>query len=495
MPGRNGAPALFGRFTLLRPLARSASGSTWLAIDEGAQGQPHVALRLFNSRADEWIRQDSTFRDRLERLRGRAITGLPTLRAFGSADGRFYAVFSWRGGEALDQVMARGMADLSAIHRSRLVRQLARGLNALHQSGFLHLSLSPSAILYDRERHALRLVDWGHMHPKPEAGPVGLALPDIALDIAPYASPGAMAGEPVDVRDDVFAFGCVAYELLTGAHPYDWRSASEAAAQGLVPPDAPELGSRQNRAISAALTLDPSRRNITLDKAARAFAQRSQAQPIVDAWACLRRIDPNRRSAVAIIAILAFCVVYGGLAIWDASQSRIAVASAPILTRASIDVVVASNSDRPDRTDDARTANGPSEPAMIAARPSAIPISAPPVRPAEVKSSRVESNAVPVESDPVPVRVSATNMANAEAPVSKHVDISVPPPVSIEPDAPSVATAPGSSISPMRDQMVSYRAGEIRCFNCDCPTLSNKRTFSTDPLRPEEQEYLRRHCG
>ncbi len=493
MPGRNGTPALFGRFTLLRPLARSASGSTWLAIDEGAPDQPHVALRLFNGRAGALIKRDGTFADRLERLRGRAMTGLPTLRAFGSEDSHCYAVFSWRGGEALDQVMANATAELSPIHRSRLVRQLARGLSTLHRNDFLHLSLSPSTILYDRERNSLRLVDWGHMHPKSEAGPAGPACPDGALDIAPYTSPGA----PVDIRDDVFDFGCVAYELLTGAHPYDRRSASEAAARGLVPPPAPALSSRQNRAISAALTLDPSRRNITLDAAARAFTHRSQVQPIVAAWVRLRRIDPNRRSAVAIFALLAFCVVYGGLAIWDASQSPAAVASAPVLTAPPIDVVVAAEAKNPQQPDDAPAARSQAGPAVIAAKSDTVRISAPPARRAEPEIARQESNAVSNESDPELVRVAATNFASRGASASKHVDIAFPPPVSMEPAVPNlpVATAPGSLTSPRRDQPVSYRASGPSCFNCDCPTLSNKRSFSTDPLRREEQEYLRRHCG
>ncbi len=493
MPGRNGAPALFGRFTLLRPLARSASGSTWLAIDEGAPGQPHVALRLFNGRAGALINRDGAFADRLERLRGRAMTGLPTLLAFGSKDNHFYAVFSWQGGESLEHVMASGMPDLSPIQRSRLVRQLARGLNTLHRNDILHLSLSPSTILYDRERNAVRLVDWGHMHPKSEAGAAGPAFPDVTLDNAPYTSPGAIAGEPVDVRDDIFAYGCVAFELLTGAHPYDGQSGTEAAAQGLVPPNAPALSGRQNRAISAALTLEPARRNITLEAAARAFTHRSQAQPIVEAWARMRRIDLNRRSAVAIIAFLAFCVVYGGLAIWDASQSPVAVASTPAFSRSPIDVVMPPEPDHAKPGADV-LAVAPQTRTMLPAPASHATAVKPPVaRLAQHEAVREQPISASEPPRPAPIAEASEPVAPASTPVA----LAPTPPIAAEPEIRRTryAAPQRTPITTISDQPVSYRPSDVGCFNCDCPTLSNKRSFSTDPLRREEQEYLRRNCG
>ena len=308
MPGRNDAPEFLGRFTLERLLSRSASGSTWLALDAKATGRAHVALKLFNRQFGELFDRNPHYAEQLERRRGRTIAGLPTLRAFGNEHGQYYAAFSWYGGDPLDQVMASTVVDKSLSERRRLIRQLARGLDKLHGGGLLHLSLTPATIFYQHDRKALRLIDWGHMLPAAAIDLIpGLLATTASAKVSPYCSPQAAAGEPPRASDDIFAFGRIAYELLTGEDPFEGHSPTEAAALGLRPTFASVLNARQNQAISKALALNDADREVNLDAAARAFGGSRRPRSMFHMLSGLRR-NPAHAGFVAI-PVLAFVLL------------------------------------------------------------------------------------------------------------------------------------------------------------------------------------------
>ncbi len=488
---------VLGRFTLERLLARTASGATWLAIDAKSPDEPYVALKLFNSPFGALFKRNSIFSDRLERMRGRTIPGLPTLRTFGREHGQYYAAFSWQGGDPLDQLVASGLAEVPPAKRHRLVRQLARGLNALHWGGFLHLSLSPATILYQPGRSSLRLVDWGHMVPTSDAESMGLSFPGVSLDVAPYTSAGAMSGGAVDVRDDIYSFGCIAYELLIGAHPYDRRSAGEAAALGLVPALAPDLDGPQNLALFNAVALETARRNVTLDAIARAFTRRRRPQPLQRAWARAQRIAPARTLALGMSAILVLAI---GLAFGLMREGEPAAASTPVAGSQSAPPnrkeIQGSNKDRPRAT----VATAPS---ALAAQlnNAAIGIDGSPARRAERDAAREAAHAARHDPDP---------STAVGASVGPPIQIAVGPAPSqgvVVPPPPAVIVAPPSSMpvpraprqpatDPTRDTVLAVsRPLSAECFQCDCRVLTHKRSFTTEPLRREEQEFLRRNCG
>ena len=505
MPGRNGAPPLLGRFTLERLLARGASGSTWLAVDPKAIGHRHVALKLFNRQAGELLGRSSVLTDRLERLRGRTIAGLPTLRAFGSEHGQYYAAFSWHGGEPLDEVMAGLVAERSTVDRSRLVRQLARGLNTLHWGGFVHLSLSPSAIYYDRERHSLRLADWGHMFPTPMPASSGLTFPGVSVKIAPTMSAGGhtagTAVEPFDVREDVFAFGCVAYELLTGAHPFDGRTAAEAAALGLVPAPAPELDGRQNLAMGKALAPETANRDGSLDAMTRAFALRTRPEPLLGALARLQRAGAFRKSATAIIPALAFAVVYGALAMWDTPPPMIAPTVAPVMAALPVPTLPAPAPEPDERVVLELEESSPIVPIVIAAPTPAVAIAMDGSAPRRVERAPVRESAPAPQAEPNPsITIAHTSLPAIGEARPPSTQVFAEPARAVVVESQPAHRIDAATIPLWRDagdevERTSTRARVVACAACDCPSLANKRSFTTEPLRREELEFLRHHCG
>jgi hypothetical protein len=82
----------------------------------------------------------------------------------------------------------------------------------------------------------------------------------IAAGTPAYASPEVLSGLTPEPRDDVFSFACVAYELLTGQHPFDRRSSLQARDQGLVPARAWNLSAKQWLALLSGLSWEREQR-------------------------------------------------------------------------------------------------------------------------------------------------------------------------------------------------------------------------------------------
>ena len=99
---------------------------------------------------------------------------------------------------------------------SMIALELARGLEAIHATGTLHRDIKPQNILVGRHGE-VKITDFGLAL---DASGSALTQPGIAVGTPPYMSPEQLRGERVDPRADLFALGCVLYEMLVGRPPY-----------------------------------------------------------------------------------------------------------------------------------------------------------------------------------------------------------------------------------------------------------------------------------
>ncbi len=95
--------------------------------------------------------------------------------------------------------------------------EVARGLEAIHAEGMLHRDLKPQNLLIGR-RGEVKITDFGLA--LDTSGPA-LTQPGVAVGTPPYMAPEQLRGERLDARADLFAFGCVLYEMLTGRPPFE----------------------------------------------------------------------------------------------------------------------------------------------------------------------------------------------------------------------------------------------------------------------------------
>ncbi len=260
------------------------------------------------------------FRSEAKALARLSHPNIVALHEVGTAgDGRPYIAMERVNGETLaNRVRREGAMDQD--EAIGVVRQLLRGLQAAHREGILHLDLKPDNVLLAKDG-SVRIVDFGMSSVVRDAGltPSRSGKDSITVNGTPeYMAPEQVLGSRVDSRTDVYAVGCILFELLTG-HPIFERSA-RIAQLGKHLHDAPislrdrAPGKRFSPAMQAivekALQKSPSER----------FAS---AQLFLDSLDEAERIPERQRTmrTRAAITVGAFAALGLGLLVGQATRS------------------------------------------------------------------------------------------------------------------------------------------------------------------------------
>ncbi|MGD9489636.1 MAG: protein kinase [Calditrichaceae bacterium] len=129
-------------------------------------------------------------------------------------DGQLYICMPYCEGNLLKTLLGTGPLETDMI--LRITRQLARGLNCAHHAGIIHRDIKPSNIVIS-PNGMVRILDFGLAK---FSGQTKLTKTGIALGTVGYMSPEQARGDPVDHRTDIWSFGVVLYEMLTGELPF-----------------------------------------------------------------------------------------------------------------------------------------------------------------------------------------------------------------------------------------------------------------------------------
>jgi serine/threonine protein kinase len=175
-------------------------------------------------------------------------------------EGTYFIVMELLEGELLSSVLHR--LNHEPVRRSQallLIGGIGGALRHAHSRGVVHGDLKPANVMITLGGET-RVLGFGFARTRAtQAHPNG----DVVSTGAPaYASMERIHGETADVSDDVYSFACMAYELLSGRHPYGGRSAVLARAHGKRPPRIDALTNKQWRALSDALSWDRAERRV-----------------------------------------------------------------------------------------------------------------------------------------------------------------------------------------------------------------------------------------
>ncbi len=234
------APALIGRYEVIRLLGQGGMGEVYLARDT-VLGR-RVALKLM-PRAR---RNDENLRARFLR-EARAVAALnhPNIVTIhevnftkegeaGSRAGVPYLVMELVSGQSLHSLMADRRLSLSEVMDISI--QVLNGLAAAHENLVVHRDIKPSNLMLAPDAR-VKILDFGLSKiMTPDSLRPALTEESTVPGTVEYLSPEAALGEAVDGRSDLFSFGVVLYEMLTGIHPFGGASATERLARILTQP-------------------------------------------------------------------------------------------------------------------------------------------------------------------------------------------------------------------------------------------------------------------
>lgn len=231
-----------GPYEILSPLGAGGMGEVYRARDSRLGRD--VAIKVL----PQHLRENAEVHARFER-EARAISSLNhphicTLHDVGRAAGEAgggdieYLVMELIDGETLAQRIARGPLPVPEV--LRLGVQIADALDRAHRAGIVHRDLKPGNIMLTRS--GAKLMDFGLARPTGATGAgggSGVSIPQLTQSptvASPltaagaivgtflYMSPEQLEGRETDVRSDLWAFGCVLYEMVTGRRAFEGKS-------------------------------------------------------------------------------------------------------------------------------------------------------------------------------------------------------------------------------------------------------------------------------
>jgi len=308
---------LKGRFVLENVVGRGGMGVVFRAKDlrkeEAQDRDPYVAVKILN---DEFRRHPESLKALQREARKSQQLAHPNIVSvfdFDRDGGTVYMTMEFLEGEPLDKIIKNPQFEGMALGEAYpLVRGLGSALSYAHDKGIVHSDFKPGNCFLTKSG-VIKVFDFGiaqaaklkgsDLHgeeTKFDAGSLGALTPA-------YASCEMIAGEQPDTRDDIYALGCVVYELLTGKHPFSKKSAADARDQKLVPAPIKRLTRRQWRAIEKSLAF-------------RRADRTASVWELVDGLA-KHQLFTAPRIAVGAAAIVVFGVgAYFGVNAWQQAQ-------------------------------------------------------------------------------------------------------------------------------------------------------------------------------
>ncbi|TGA91367.1 bifunctional serine/threonine-protein kinase/ABC transporter substrate-binding protein [Streptomyces sp. MZ04] len=218
---------LNGRYELLAPIGAGGMGQVWRARD-GSLGR-EVAVKLFvpSTSAGEGEVDQLLARFRQEARAAAALDSpyIVAVHDHGTDDNTPYLVMALVQGHSLDQVL-RESVRVPVADALRWAADICRALDAAHSAGVVHRDIKPGNVMITPDGTA-KVVDFGiATFMEGFAGDSRLTQTgQLPFGSIPYLAPERFRQEPGDGRTDLYALGCVLYELLIGRPPFTGSAA------------------------------------------------------------------------------------------------------------------------------------------------------------------------------------------------------------------------------------------------------------------------------
>ena len=231
-------------YEILESIGKGGMGEVYRARDEKL-GR-HVAIKVLPSEFSQDAERLARFKREAKVLASLNHPGIAAIHGLEESEGTHYLVLELVPGETLAARIARG--PIPADEALQIAVRIAEALEEAHEQGIVHRDLKPANIMLTPEGKVV-VLDFGlakafveQTHEADSSLSPTLTRDatrvGVILGTAAYMSPEQAKGKDVDKRTDIFAFGAVLYEMLTGKKAFPGEDVSEVLAAVItLPPD------------------------------------------------------------------------------------------------------------------------------------------------------------------------------------------------------------------------------------------------------------------
>ena len=318
-----------GAYEILSPLGAGGMGEVYRAKDTRLGRD--VAIKVL---PEEFFESEER-RTRFERearllaaLNHPNVAGIHSFEEIPGPPSRHILVMELLEGETLRSALAG--AKVSTKKALEWARQIAQGLAAAHEKGIVHRDLKPENVFVTKDGR-IKILDFGlakltQAEESPNVTNLPTATrgtePGVVMGTLGYMSPEQVKGKPADARSDIFSFGAILYEMLSGQRAFHRETAAETIS-AILKEDPPDISvTNQNvppgleRLVSHCLEKNPEQRfhsahdlAFDLESVSGASGARAAA-PSAAGW----RARPRAGSAVFLLSGLAAGLLLGAAA-------------------------------------------------------------------------------------------------------------------------------------------------------------------------------------
>lgn len=267
---------LKGRFILIERLGEGGMGVVYKAKDrlkaEAQDHNPYVAIKVLTDAFKKYSGSYIALQREASKAQRLAHPNIATVYDFDRDGDTVFMTMELLQGTPLNtyikQLPDGGLSEDAGL---KLVKEMGDGLAYAHKHNLVHSDFKPGNCFL-QINGIVKVLDFGIARASgtknlEEGGDETIFDPSKLGALTPaYASIEMFEGQDPDVRDDIYGFACVCYELLTGKHPFNKVAASKAQGLNLKPKPIKGLNRKQNKAFAKALAFDREERTETVEQ-------------------------------------------------------------------------------------------------------------------------------------------------------------------------------------------------------------------------------------
>jgi serine/threonine protein kinase len=328
------------RYELIAVLGRGSTGTVYKALDRHrahlTESARYVAVKVlkvnYHDRPGALVELEREFHQ-AQLLSHPNVISVFDLDRDGDT---YFIVMELLEGELLADVLARlGGKPMPREHALAIISSVGAALAHAHRRDIVHADLKPRNIMITNSGD-LRVLDFGFARHRPLDLHSASEMHEAPLPAPAYASVERVNGSEPHPSDDVYSLACIAYELLSGQHPFGGRSAVLARAHGRHPRRIPGLNHRQSHALQRALLWTRGERKIDVVELLTGLGCADARASSIPPEALVPDTDRSWRARIVamtvfvLVALVVFAVLYSRLNVPGAATKAPPVEAPPV---------------------------------------------------------------------------------------------------------------------------------------------------------------------